>query len=190
MSEPNPILHRIIASYKEFSQLYWIDNSNIHDLRIFDNPAFHDTKLNKLSRATFTQDTWNNNENLIKSLKFRDVLSNENRVLSYESFKVKTNIQINLIEYFHINSIFRNCLSIYKDKLVNPNKRIEDFFKKPKLKSKNFRDFFSKKRNLDYNTISTSRNRYMWCNIFDVDVQRKFRWHINLAKMFSSNGAS
>ena len=180
----NPILHRIIASYKEFSQLYWIDNSNIHDLRIFDNPAFHDTQLNKLSRATFTQDTWNNNENLIKSLKFKDVLSNENRVLSYESFKVKTNIQINLIEYFHINSIFRNCLSIYKDKLINPNKRIEDFFKKPKLKSKNFRDFFSKKRNLDYKTISTSRNRYMWCNIFDVDVQREFRWHKTWQKCF------
>jgi len=81
------------------------------------------------------------------------------------------------MEFFRLNSIIRNCVSLYKDKLVNPNKRIEDYFKKPKLKSKNFREFFSRKKNLDYKTISTSRNRYLWCNLNEVDIQRESRWY-------------
>ena len=173
----NPILNRIIASYKEFSQLYWIDNCNIHDLRLFENPACYDNQLNKISRAIFTQHTWNNNETLIKTLKFGDVLSIDNKALSYDSFKEKTNIQLNFMEFFRVNSIIRNCLSLYKDKLINPNKRIEDYFKKPKLKSKNFREYFSRSKNLDYKTIPTSKNRYLWCNFNEVDSERESRWH-------------
>ena len=108
----NPILNRIIASYKEFSQLYWIDNCNIHDLRLFENPACYDNQLNKISRAIFTQHTWNNNESLIKTLKLGDVLSIDNKALSYDSFKEKTNIQLNFMEFFRVNSIIRNCLSL------------------------------------------------------------------------------
>ena len=173
--ENNPVLNRLINSYIDFQSAFWIDNGNIKDLRIFENRDFRNSFGNKLSRAFFTLPTWCQFSHKIKSLKFIDVISPENRALSYEAFVNKTSIILNHNEFFRMQSIIRYNLIKHSDKFLLPQLKIGDYLNRPNKKSKHFRAFF------EFNSFRidkclTTSNRYNWASVNIIDLTRELRW--------------
>jgi len=74
-------------------------------------------------------------------LKFRDIISIDNKCLGFEDFKLKTSINISFMEFFRLNSIIRYNISKYNDKFNSKQQKIDNFFKKKNLKSKHFRPY-------------------------------------------------
>ena len=172
----NPILHRILESYKMFANSYWIEHSNIQDIRIFHNDLFSNSQGNIVSRNVFTDTTWNRYSEKIKGLKFSNFLNDSNKPLNQNSFHTKNNIIINVMEFFRLISFIRFNLDKYKNKLGNPHRSIDNFFTKKGLKSKHYRRFFLT-NSCEISNVKTTLNRYTWAEINVVDNIREIRFH-------------
>ena len=172
----NPILHRILNSYKDFSNAYWIEHSNIQDIRIFSNNCFTNSQGNLISRNIFTETTWVRHSEKIKSLRFSSFLNDSNKPLCQNSFHIKNDIVINVMEFFRLNSVIRHNIDKYKSKFGEPYLKIENYFMKKNLKSKHYRKFFVKSSS-DISNIRTTLNRYLWAETNNVDSTREIRFH-------------
>ena len=171
----NPILHRIISSYKEFSTSYWLNHSNILDMRIYDNPLFTDALNNKFNRTIFTNHTWERFGEILTTLRIVDIINDEHKCLDREAFQFKNNLVINVMEFFRLSSIFRYSLNKFSSKIQEPYLCLEDFFKKKNLKSKIFRKYLFYD-DVDIAKIYTSKSRYSWTDSRVVDVEREKKW--------------
>ena len=171
----NPILHRIISSYKEFSTSYWLNHSNILDMRIYDNPIFTDALNNRFNKTLFTNHTWERFGEIFSTLRVVDIINDEYKCLDRETFQFKNNLVINVMEFFRISSIFRYSLNKLSSKIEEPYLSLDDFFKKKNLKSKNFRKYLLSD-DIDITKIYTTKNRYTWTDNRVVDVEREKKW--------------
>ena len=135
----NPILNRVIKSFIKFCNSFWVNHNNIKDIRIFNNPLFLNVEKLPITQAMFTGTSWRRFQKDIKILKFGDVISNDNKCLSYEIFKDRTLINLNWMEYIRLRSFILQNINLYKHKLSFPQNKIEDIMSKPNYKSKIFR---------------------------------------------------
>lgn len=179
----NPILHRLINTYMDFSSKFWVENNNIRDLRIFDSEFFCNSQGLKVSRAIFTNTTWERWGNEIKCLKFDDIISIENKCFGFEEFKNSTSINISFMEFFRLNSIIRYNIEKYSTKFDSKQQKIETFFKKKNLKSKHFRPFLISKK-FEIEKIKTTENRYFWSSTILIDKERELLWQRNWSHSF------
>lgn len=171
----NPILNRIIMSFVKFCNAFWINHNNIKDIRIFNNPYFLNAEKLPITRAMFTETSWRRFQNDIRRLKFEDVLTNDNRCLSYETFKNNTLINLNWMEYIRLRSFILQNINLYKHKLACPQNKIEDIMSKPNFKSKNFRKYLTTDNQEIKKCVSTV-NRYKWASATEIDVKREISW--------------
>ena len=171
----SPILHRIISSYNEFAVSFWMDHPNSLDLRIFDNPYFTDALNNKFTRALFTNHTWERFGDKFSSLRIKDIVNEEFKCLDRETFQIKNNLVVNVMEFYRISSIFRHSINKLKSKIAEPHLSLDAFFKKKNLKSKNFRKYLTSDT-INISTLQTTKNRYSWTQTAGIDVDREIKW--------------
>ena len=171
----NPILHRIISSYIEFSNAFWLDYGHISDLRIYNNNFFTDAVGNKLVRGIFKVNTWEVHKAKITNLRFRDVVSNNRQLLSWHELRTKLGINLDEWECFRLNSIIANSYDKYVHSLHDMVSTIERFLLNPKNKSKDFRPYFRHNKP-DITKIKTTKNRYLWANTTPVQFAREVYW--------------
>ena len=172
----NPILYRILDSYKMFANSFWIDNANIQDIRVYNNTLFTNSQGNIVSRHFFTDTTWNRYSEEIKGFRLSNFLNDSNKPLSQDSFQTKNNIRINVMEFFRLISVIRHNLEKYKNKLGDPFYNIDIYFAKKGLKSRHYRKFLMNNGN-NISTVKTTLNRYSWAGINEVDSIREIRFH-------------
>lgn len=174
----NPVLHRLINSYIDFQHSFWIVNNNILDMYLFDNIFFVNATGEKISQQLFSGNTWNRYSNDIKCLKFSNVLTNDFKNLEYNDFKIKTNINITLMEFWRLNSIIRFNINLNSNKFLEPQTKLKDIFKKTNVKSKFFRKYFEA-NTFDISKMKTTINRYAWVELNEINVLRELRWQQN-----------
>ena len=170
----SPILHRIIHSVIDFQTIFWIKNKNLRDMRIFGNIHFVNHELIMISREIFTLPTWARFNDKIKSLKFKDVINNNNQFLNFYDFRLSTEIDLSLNEYFRLQSICRFSIEKYRNNLGGKQSSLESIFRKQNVKSKYFRTFIEREK-FHIDKTTTTKNRYLWAN-FDIDIERELRW--------------
>ena len=172
----NPILNRVLKSFTKFCNSFWVNHNNIKDIRIFNNPLFLNAEKMPITQAMFTETSWRRFENNIKILKFEDVLSNENKCLSYEIFKDRTQINLTWMEYnIRLRSHILKNIDLYKHKLSSPQNKIEDIMSKPNYKSKHFRKYLALD-NQDIKKCVSSTNRHKWASTEEIDINREITW--------------
>lgn len=181
----NPVINRLIESYMNFQVSFWVENGNVLDIRIFENNHFKNVEGAKISRALFTQTTWDRYQNIIKGLKFCDIVSVEKKCLSYDEFKLKTDVNLNFMEFLRVNSFIRQNLDLYSDKIESSKQSLSGIFKKEGVKSKFYRHYLDSNK-FDISKSICSINRYKWTDSGQVDVERELLWQKNWHLSFAA----
>ena len=131
----NPIISRIISNYIKFSESFWTKHGNILDIRVFNNHKFTMKNGQKMSKNFFSASTWNNFENLICKLKFKNILKHDfSSFDSSNSFRIKTGIEITGNDLFNINKIIKDNVELYNDEIKGPQCEISTFLNLPKTR--------------------------------------------------------
>ena len=143
--------------------MFWVDCSNILDIRIFCNSSVKNAMGDKITRAFFTERTWDNYHETIKNLKLCDVIDNDMRPIDINQFYIKTNINLSFFEFMRVQSVIRHCCDLFRDKLNIRQTSMSLIFRKNNAKSKHFRQFLE--NNLFNLTLApTAKKRYNWTN--------------------------
>ena len=85
----NPILYRILESYREFTLGFWIEHSNIQDIRIFRNNIFSNAQGEVISRHYFNEITYIDTVKKLNVLNFLVFWMNQISHLVATHFKQK-----------------------------------------------------------------------------------------------------
>ena len=170
----NPVLHRIISSFISFQFEFWVKGENIRDMRIFKNKYFVNQEGGQISRVIFTLPTWAVFEKQIKSLKFNDILNDNNQCISYNEFRLTTGIDLSLNEFFRLQTIFRHNINKYREILGGPQKTMSHIFSKRAAKSKYYRKFFEIGQ-FNIENTRTTQNRHLWVSK-NFDLERELAW--------------
>ena len=171
--EDNPILHRIINSYTQFSLSFWLNHNNVHDMRIFNNIHIRDSLGQKITKRMFARNTWENfGDNIIK-LKIKNILKEDKSFPTHAELNTLTNINFDNMDYWYLNQVFTNCLEDLKIKInLDCTVSLQRFMMNKDLKSKDFRVFL-RKDIPKINEIATTIHRYNWAGVNPVDSLRE-----------------